>query len=89
MTRLTLAQTREPITATCARCGNEEAVILPDPAPRGTFYCGPCFEASMIRLIAEDVKAKHETHESPVAGCDWCIAATLTESELRALDGDR
>ena len=55
MARLTLAELREPITATCARCGNEEAVILPDPAPRGTFYCKPCFEASLLRWLDEEI----------------------------------
>ena len=36
--RPTLAQLREPIPATCGRCGGQ-AEIRPDPMPRGTFVC--------------------------------------------------
>lgn len=34
-----------------------------------------------IIRFAREVKARHATHERPVAGCDWCIAEEIEEEE--------
>lgn len=82
--KVTYAQTREPITATCGRCGNEEAVILPDPAPRGTFYCKPCFEAHLRATLPESEMARRR--RLLIEWNAFVNGRATTQAELDALD---
>ena len=50
--KITLAQLREPIPATCGACGGD-ALILPDPAPKGTFHCPSCYAKRIREWNAE------------------------------------
>lgn len=66
---------RAPIPATCGQCGGD-AVILPDPAPRGTFHCPACFARRM-----REWNAFVNGRATP--------QSEITELERHYLDGDR